>query len=282
MKTLGLILLLIIFGYQHSWAQLPKIDFERAHSEQEIINLHRGISTIIAHPQETAKAIHEKLQASSVFFLDSEWVTILKAFDLMAYYFELEKAQFYASAGRFKVPPHSNPEHYAYYLSTLNPNAQPYSGGVLQEPFYAFAQALFSYLMIPANHDRASALLSYMLNSKREFWNFVVIRYLVANPVSSTQLVQNIIPHIALNRYHSLADTILSRMDKHTLLASVIHRLNAHSAIQGENAIKKYIFLEHFADCGELFTAVQRDIADSAPEKKASPDNTQFFDKIKY
>lgn len=171
-------------------------------------------------PQPMAREFVARLKQLGHFGWQLHFEDELKTLNLMAYLHDLEKAQFYASAGRWTVPPHPQQySHFEFYKRRLNPDHAPYSTGVLSEAFREFSNTFLEMLMLeptPATRE----LVRMLMQTQRDFWASHVIETVFLSPTASTEFVADLILNLDVkdgyfqSDFTPVARAILGRLER--------------------------------------------------------------------
>lgn len=240
-----------------------------------IYNLHRNPET------EGARVAKE--------ILDGSWGAATLELSAVDYFFDYERNQFYASAGRFEIPEHKHKETlHSGYIEKINPHRSgPYSSGILRKPFFEFSNALLKNLALAKNSEALLTQIKTILNMNYEYWHSFVLRQIVfsenspLNFAARALLVPAISDTVFYNNFPETEFRILTGKPRsQTLVYAILSRLYAVSEDQvKENFLLRSREIENFNNfdttklqtCSDFLTNESKRVAELLRMKKTDP-----------
>ena len=162
--------------------------------------------------------------------------------DAVGYFFELEKMQFYASAGRWQAP--ENPQRDVLrtaYETEINLHAHgPYRGGILRDSFHTFSRELFRSMLAARGYEQFIADIRELLAGSRDYWHEAVMSGVIESadsvltPAQASVLVNDIREGVFRNSvYPSKLEAIAQRPLSRSLMFALMSRLLAMEDSRG-------------------------------------------------
>ena len=157
----------------------PKDDEDFARIKAEILD-------IVENPSRAAEEAYQGFSSLPDYGWEHGFLPRLRTFGVMASLFEIEKAQYYASAGRWEPPslPWIHPIM-KFYQNSLNPKHAPYSWGVLQDPFYRFSKEFLVHVIERAPHGKALKLFTVLMQGQSDYWKNMMRFYVVPHEATT-------------------------------------------------------------------------------------------------
>jgi hypothetical protein len=197
---------------------------------------------IFEYPNASADSLVREIKALPQFGWQPRWMTELRTLDFLGYIYEIEKAQFYASAGRVHYPEHPMQQSVlTFYQTVLNPAHGPYTNGVGERTMKIFGDE-FVRGLATRGEFRDIEVLKILLRSKREFWFSKILRQVFDNQEIKVSILHQLIEAMPSmhdwNRdgYEYLVRSVASRLDP-SERADLIRNLYGVSAMNQDSSI---------------------------------------------
>lgn len=181
-----------LFGISFS-AQSAKLDFESPREGVTIAEIQELVLYAFTDSEPFAHRLAKELNSQSLIGWPGGWMLQLNSLDLIGYYFSLEKAQYYSSAGKWTPPKHKNQIlHLDFYQQKINPDSAPYSLGLSHETIYKFAKVFLQDLLIQ-NSDLGLQTIKILAQSGREFWLNHIVWSVFPSPLVDDKFIGELI-----------------------------------------------------------------------------------------
>lgn len=228
-------------------AQAAKMDFEIARQGFETKDIQELARQAFANPETFAHSLAIDLGGQRLIGWPGTWMLPLSALDLIGYYFSLEKAQYYASAGKWTPPKHrQKTAHVEYYQRVINPRNAPYSWGLSHGSTYEFAR-VFLQELLALNSDIGLQTIKILAQTGREFWLLQIVWHVFPSQLADDRFVKELVESFELEPdytgsvsepYRNIAEGIIRRGKENpgSNVRHLLATLYGRAQLRGENA----------------------------------------------
>lgn len=250
---------------------MPRVNFEETKNAEELAQVQNWALYIFKNPEQAAAIYASSVAGLPEYGWQTEWSVQFKTLDLIAYYFSLEKAQFYASAGRWMPPQHFHQQsHVKFYKAELNPDSRAYSWGHSQETTYVFAEKFLTAL-VERGSKADLEVIKVLAQTGRKFWNLMIFNHVFSNPRATTAFLADLIAEMYVVRSYdttmNITDIVIaifkrqesaSTQDAEQLLNALYGRININSEAKIARIYSFTYDLENGGPCVKLLEAVDQ------------------------